>query len=655
MSDPVPVINSVAPRTDAQGNSLGGQIGLRNRPWTLGFFHRLFVGGKAVITGDSPHLFGTPTVQAPDSTEDNSTRIPSTAWVKSVVSAVQAGVGAASGTLTSGRLLKGLGNNTFGVASMTETEVADAVARKHAAGTDQGLDTGGANAVTAAAIKASIAAEVLNTAARHTRNADTALDTGGSNAVTAEQIKTHLNSAHPQINNTATSGADVLWAIDKIKTEIASAATAKVSDTNNAASTTVAPSMRLVNALIAAASDGITESEAIAAVAAALQSGTGINWSITDDQITLALSGFLRADGSVAGTGRQEVRRLNLTDAATLVVSGGAVTTTQSLHVIQSESSTTDDLVTINTSEAGDVLILRAETNHTITLKHNTGNILCAGAADLAMTGASIALLIRFGGSSWYAGVIGASGGGGGGGGGGGTGDVAGPSSATDGALVAFDGTTGKLIKAATAVAPSLLTPSTSQAVGFGSIELGHASDTTLARSGAGVVTVEGVELVTLSRTQTLTNKTLTSPTLTTPALGTPASGNLSNCTNIPGAQIAGEREVIIIAASDESTNLTTGTAKVTFRMPFAMTLTSVRASLSTAQQSGSALTVDVNEGGTTIMASSKLVFTNTSRTTSVTPSDTALADDAEITIDIDQVGTAGAKGLKVTLIGVRA
>lgn len=53
-----------------------------------------------------------------------------------------------------------------------------------------------------------------------------------------------------------------------------------------------------------------------------------------------------------------------------------------------------------------------------------------------------------------------------------------------------------------------------------GTLELGNASDTTLARSAAGVVTIEGVEIVTLSRTQTLTNKTLTSPTLTTPSLG---------------------------------------------------------------------------------------------------------------------------------------
>lgn len=40
--------------------------------------------------------------------------------------------------------------------------------------------------------------------------------------------------------------------------------------------------------------------------------------------------------------------------------------------------------------------------------------------------------------------------------------------------------------------------------------------------------------VVTLTGSQTLTNKTLTSPTLTTPALGTPASGVLSNCTGLP-------------------------------------------------------------------------------------------------------------------------
>ena len=51
-------------------------------------------------------------------------------------------------------------------------------------------------------------------------------------------------------------------------------------------------------------------------------------------------------------------------------------------------------------------------------------------------------------------------------------------------------------------------------------LELGHASDTTIARVSAGVVSIEGVNIVTISSTDTLTNKTLTSPTLTAPSLG---------------------------------------------------------------------------------------------------------------------------------------
>lgn len=118
----------------------------------------------------------------------------------------------------------------------------------------------------------------------------------------------------------------------------------------------------------------------------------------------------------------------------------------------------------------------------------------------------------------------------------------------------------------------------------------------------------------------------------------------------------------IIIACSDETTDLTTGTAKVTFRMPYAFTLLSgaagVRASLSGAP-SGSVLTVDINEGGSTIL-STKLTIdagekTSTTAATPAVISDTSLADDAEITIDIDGVGSSAAgKGLKVTLIGTK-
>ena len=74
----------------------------------------------------------------------------------------------------------------------------------------------------------------------------------------------------------------------------------------------------------------------------------------------------------------------------------------------------------------------------------------------------------------------------------------------------------------------------------LGTLDLGNESDTTIARSAAGVITVEGVEVVTLTRSQTLTNKTLTSPTLTSPALGTPASGIMTNVTGTASGLTAG-------------------------------------------------------------------------------------------------------------------
>lgn len=114
----------------------------------------------------------------------------------------------------------------------------------------------------------------------------------------------------------------------------------------------------------------------------------------------------------------------------------------------------------------------------------------------------------------------------------------------------------------------------------------------------------------------------------------------------------------IVVACSDETTALTTGTAKVTFRNPYAtvFNVTGVKASLSTAQTSGSIFTVDINDSGTSIL-STKLTIDNTEKTsttaaTAAVISDASIAADAEITIDIDQIGDGTAKGLKVTLIG---
>jgi len=116
----------------------------------------------------------------------------------------------------------------------------------------------------------------------------------------------------------------------------------------------------------------------------------------------------------------------------------------------------------------------------------------------------------------------------------------------------------------------------------------------------------------------------------------------------------------IAVSLSDEGEDLATGTGVTTFRMPYGMNLTEVRASVDTAP-TGAALIFDINEGGSTIMTTNKVQIdatekTSTTAATLPTLTDTVLADDAEITIDVDQVGStvAGAGG-KIYLIGTKA
>src|ERR1035437_1314009 len=116
------------------------------------------------------------------------------------------------------------------------------------------------------------------------------------------------------------------------------------------------------------------------------------------------------------------------------------------------------------------------------------------------------------------------------------------------------------------------------------------------------------------------------------------------------------------VACSDEYTIITANTmvARVTFRMPYAMTLTSVRASLTTKQNSGgtSTFTVNIYENGASIFApdGSKLTIDDeekTSTTAAVPPTiaDYFLADDSEMTVFVDQCEST-ATGLKIWLIG---
>ena len=114
-------------------------------------------------------------------------------------------------------------------------------------------------------------------------------------------------------------------------------------------------------------------------------------------------------------------------------------------------------------------------------------------------------------------------------------GDVVGPASATADGLVAFNGTTGKLVKLAVTV--------------------------TVAQGGTGVT----------SSTGTGSNVLNTSPTLVTPALGTPSSGEVTNLTGTASININGTvgattpaaASVTVLTASADSAFTSTGAVQL--------------------------------------------------------------------------------------------
>lgn len=142
-----------------------------------------------------------------------------------------------------------------------------------------------------------------------------------------------------------------------------------------------------------------------------------------------------------------ESEPLLVTSGAILTVSAGAVTATQTYHVIAAESGTTDDLNTITAVAANTFVLLQADAGDTITVKHGTGNVMLNGASDFALSGDKT-LLLFYDGTNWS--DVGAGGGSGvladhdhsGDAGDGGTFDAANLTSgaATDGQVLTADG-----------------------------------------------------------------------------------------------------------------------------------------------------------------------------------------------------------------------
>jgi hypothetical protein len=200
--------------------------------------------------------------------------------------------------------------------------------------------------------------------------------------------------------------------------------------------------------------------------------------------------------------------------------------------------------------------------------------------------------------------------------------------------------------------------PSFARAAAIGSDPALSANNVTIGTTGivAEGSTANTIETLLTFEDPTASDKTWTIPNATDTAVGkttTDAFQNkdLTHASNTLPVEIG-------LACSDETTSLTTGAAKITFRAPFAFTLTAVRANVNTAPV-GSTIIVGINEAGGSVLSTDLTIdASEETSTTAATPaviSDSAIADDAEITIDIDQVGSGTpGKGLKIWLIGTR-
>jgi len=87
---------------------------------------------------------------------------------------------------------------------------------------------------------------------------------------------------------------------------------------------------------------------------------------------------------------------LNLGASSELTIASGEITVTRSFHTIDTASDgASDDLDTINGLTAGGLYLLMAEhTDRTVVVKHGTGNILVAGAADYSMSSTNEACFV---------------------------------------------------------------------------------------------------------------------------------------------------------------------------------------------------------------------------------------------------------------------
>lgn len=106
----------------------------------------------------------------------------------------------------------------------------------------------------------------------------------------------------------------------------------------------------------------------------------------------------------------------------------------------------------------------------------------------------------------------------------------------------------------------------------------------------------------------------------------------------------------LIVASSDEETQIETGNSKVTFISPASFTLTGITASLTNSGSTDSV--IDINYNGSSVL-SSPLTIPSGEYYSATTSSTSSITQYGRFTVDIDTAGV-DATGLKVIFLGNR-
>ena len=425
-----------------------------------------------------------------DPTQDNTITLPNTSGTLDIIDATQTLTNKTLTTATLGSNLAAGGYKITGLG--TPTASTDAVTKTYADANVAAAATSAASAATSA----TAAATSASSAATSATSAAASVSSISAYATAAATSATSAAASATAAATSATSAAASASSMTASVTAAASSATAAATSATSAAASATAAATSATSAAASATAAATSATSAAASVSAVATSAS----SALTSQTAAATSATSAAASATAAATSATSAAASATAAATSASSAATTYTAYDARYLGSKATapTVDNL--------GNALITGA------TYWNSVANVMYvwSGSAWSAVSTANGAVttgtLAQFAATTsvQLAGVISDE-----------TGTGALVFANTPTLVTPVLGTpTSVTLTNGTGLPVSGITASTSTALGVGSIELGHATDTTLSRSAAGVLAVEGVVIPSISSTNTLTNKSLSDSTI---------------------------------------------------------------------------------------------------------------------------------------------